>query len=677
MRHSSVNWGFKTFSTQTLKQLPNMESNLKLNLSGIGVNHRQNMAFMLQTPVAGQNGWAVALRELIINSVDAGATDIRIIQLPDGRLLIADNGKGMNDKAINSALSFGFSSKSRNDLTTAGTNGTGQNISLGLGEITNTKIEVITTTDGVNFTQFEKDYEYLCLLAEQKIDPETRKKKVIKPADWTRYFARTQGTNVLLTNCKRIPALSVVIREFSAFLVPAVAEMIEIWDGTRRKLVPDIHDGKSFVAEESLGKFGSVNFELFIGAVKRSKIQICGPTNMVMTLPILLERYANKSADLGVLSSCSGWIYLSDMNRWRLHDGSFSQEFFDGGAAVLFMEALLRVAAKIKLHLQQMQQEKMSEEFSAMLMEFVSANNLEFTNPTAGKGGGVLKLGGGTSKELEVQIVPNVFYLEPNQTSTLVFENQGTLKLDPTRWQIDDASSPGKVRGKRLGNVLELQSTSSMGKGTLILTHPDLDARRSYEIKVVVGPKPEVFIEGPGKIQSGTEIVYKLRHFENDTKISWSIKERDSDVTVRSSGKRVGVLLSKVVQRRKTLTLVVHDTSFGRKLAERDIEVFPPVQTGEMRIMIHNQQFQLQPTPMLFNGPLAHQGSEYGPIPVIALNFNAQSLVLMPNKKQQLLNSVATAGISWLVQNGKLNATDMALVLEEFLGRMNRRMKMS
>jgi len=655
-----------------------------------GVNNRQQTAFMLQAPISGDNGWLVALREPIVNSADARATDIRIIFLPNGDLLIADNGTGMDAMAMASALSFGHSAKDRKDLKTAGANGTGQNIALGLGDLNRTEIEVVTSCDGKNFVRFTKDYEYFCLLNEGKVTPESRVRFITVPNDWTKYLARTSGTNVVLKNCK-LPGSVTLVQNFAKALVPSVAEIVQVHDGQMlRKLVPDLHDGEYFVVSEDMKQFGRVDFELFIGAAKRSRIEVCGPTNAVVSLSELLEkRYdaKDKPQILSAFSSCSGWIYLSNMNEWRLHDGTLSPDFFDKGASRLLMQSLIKVATQVAEKVQTIKQDEAAEEYAGILSEFVTANNLEFFNTKSGKQAGILRVSSSPRKEFEVQINPSTLYMQPSQSMTFTFENTGTLRLKPEKWIADDAGSPAKVKGSyvggkfvkgtRLGNVLELESASQQGTGYIILKHPDLHGSRTHSVKVIVSTKSDPVITGPAMIQSGREVVYKLLHFDNDAAISWSIKERgDTDVAIRSSGKRLAVLSTKVLQRKKTVTLLIFDQKFGKKIAEKEVDVFPPVQSGDFCITVCDQQFQLQPTPIKVNGPLAHMGPDWGELPVIALNFNSPIFLIMPSKKQQLLNSIVTVAMAWLVSKGKIDPLEMPFLQTEFLERMNRRMKM-
>ncbi|MFA7285000.1 MAG: ATP-binding protein [Candidatus Absconditabacterales bacterium] len=632
------------------------------------------------TPVAANNGWAKASKELVVNSTDAGAQRILMLFRRDGSVIFADDGKGMDARARDSVLSYGFSSKERLDLKTAGANGTGLKNCLGLGDINKTRIEIQTSTDGITFYRLDINFDYVVELAEKTANPSQYQKQIPKPKDWCSYLNRTSGTNIILHNCERIPNPSNVIKELAEYLVPPVARMVEVFDGvTLSGLNRVMYDGKPYSCEIPMGKFGTLTAELFIGVSKQSRIQVCGPSNAIMTLGRFWEGYGTKlPAELAPLSSCSGWIYLSAANQWRMHDGTFDLGFFKSNAASLFVEGMIQIADEVKVTLRQLNEDRNTAEWSEMLMEFVSANNLEFTNPVPGKATGVFRPAPSThAKELEVVIVPNQFHLQPNQTASFTFTNEGTKKLDPERWVVDDAASLAKVKGTKLGNEMTLKSGSNLGTSYLTLTHPELHGSRSYQIKVVVGFRPDPFIEGPTKIQSGREIIYRLRYFDNDTKVVWSLKEKDSDVVIRGSGKRIANLLSKIANRMRRVTLVVHDQVHGRKIADKEIEVFPPVQNGSMSITVHKQRFELQPTTILIGGALAHIGHDWGDTPTIALNFNAPSLLLMPNKKQQLLNSVAMAAVSWLVQKDKLDPAHIPTVLEEFLERMNKRMKMS
>lgn len=251
-------------------------------------NHAQMLEHLILDPVSGPLGLFVAIREAINNAIDAGATQVTIFYgtregLPS--ITISDNGIGFNQKGVDSVMSYAYSSRSRTDVKTIGTNGTGTKCLLALGDYKETQVIFETVSKELEHPlRLENSYKYLLELAKGKVAADDYIKEIAQPKQWGKYLeGRTTGTDATIINVdKRKIREGNLANNLSEVLTPRAAQYVTIQTNAGPvPVLPRLLDGKHYEFSYEQPLLGKVQFDLYYGK-RGDGPSICGPVNEIM-----------------------------------------------------------------------------------------------------------------------------------------------------------------------------------------------------------------------------------------------------------------------------------------------------------------------------------------------------------------------------------------------------------
>jgi hypothetical protein len=636
-------------------------------------NHEQQITQALEAPMVGSN-WGRAFSELIANAYDAKADSVQIeFGTYDGApaIFVSDNGVGLNTQGLVSYLSYGFSSRSRSDTKTIGTNGTGGKFGLALGDINETKITTISVNSETGIKKIVINKQYLLLLASgaDQHNACINLKKI--PVEFNRW-PRESGVTVILTGYdpKRVSA-NLLAENLCHFMSPrALAKVVITSNGNPLPVLSEELTGNPFEFSSETKHCGLVELNLFYGGQGEGP-KICGQLNQVMDFAAFAARLTvEQRKQIGRLwANVGGHIYIPNINLWRTHDGTLSQDFYkEQGACDEIVEILAVVSDELRKLIQAKRQQAQESAGKKLVSIFSSISKK--LNPEVD----VKAAGGNAIKEKDIKkgifIVPRSLHLETGKSQKVLLTNVGEqyVSFINSSWSTENPDVALVL--DQLGPRATLYAGRT-GKTTITITNSD---GKTHKIKVVVGDEPQQkkpYIYGPGMVQSNIESEYRLAQFTGDGEITWKIQGADGwniswvnqDVVVVPTGK-VGdsavltVFSNEAVVASRTITI-------GKFEKNSDTSSSVPV------VVIGGQPFEILVTSARPEAVsiMPEWASETG-YPVIALNplhpiydkYKGMGL-----RSDSVLTSLGFAGINYLVSTGGMTVSDANNLYGDFI----------
>lgn len=488
------------------------------NIRKAKVDHRKVLEFMITNPIKGQDGFFVAVREIVNNSFDAEAKNISIKFGKSGKenaLIIHDDGKGFSKEGIISAMSYAISSRKRDDTSTIGTNGTGLKGLLGLGNLDKTKITIITVDQQKVCYKMEITFDYLVSLAAKKAKVENFISEISIPKDWSQEMIRETGTSVILTGFdgRRMKTIQQITKQFGEFLTPRASEFVRIFDGKDLvSIEPVAYHGKKYEFEFETIDLGLVSFILYCNGSGDGPI-VCGNINAIIPLSEVyskLSREQKAKVPKNLWKTTSGHVYVQKANTFRSHDGSFTEDFYQSSASDQLVDLLEAVGEEIDKLTEQVKDEKaiaLQQKLVNSIME--AGRKMDLVNDNLFKDRE--KPGLDIQTDKDIYLTPSKIRLRANQEVVITLYNHGKKQVDFTgsSWYTnsnlftitDSKDAKAKVVAKQEEGEGKITIKGSFGEHT---------------IAVQVSHAPVgTFISGPSYVKPGSEIEYILKRYDS------------------------------------------------------------------------------------------------------------------------------------------------------------------
>lgn len=550
---------------------------LKINAQ---FNHKKNTEYMINSIMSGPNGVFIAMREAVNNSLDAGATDIRIsVSVHEGipALIIEDNGSGFNKKNIDSVMSYGYSSRKREDLTSIGTNGTGIKTFLALGSFDRTKITIYSVSKEMpECTKMELTFEYVLSLAKQDAKPGKHVHTVPIPPSWNSKMKRATGATLILTGYdgRKMKNAKQIITEFAQFLTPRAVKLIRIYDGhSLKEIAPAEFNGSSYELSLNTPKLGNVEFEIFYGGSGEGPV-ICGKINAIMSLTDLYRRLSpdQKRKMSKIWKTVSGHIYIEKANMYREHDNSFLDDFYSSNACGELLEILNVVSEELEKLDEAARDAEAFKKKKDIINNIIEAGKL-VSPPILNQSNSLSMVAGPASgavgADVEVYIVPKIIRIYTNKSETVVLTNKGnkTLNFDDAAWVSEDPSMATILEIK--GGMATIKAGKNPGTTNVIITGSF--GKHVMEVRVsksMAGP----FIIGPSYINPGERKEYELKQHEGP--VVWSLEESNKGISLIAdpTGKKKVSIEASLNCRDSSCILVARDSK-KQVLAQKKVNV--------------------------------------------------------------------------------------------------------
>lgn len=658
-------------------------STAKGNKIGAAINHKDMFHFMITEPASGPNGAYVAIREGVNNSFDAGATEIRIIEGTfegEKALFISDNGSGFTPKGIASAMGYANSAQRRDDTSTIGANGTGLKTLLALGKLEKTKLTIFTVGKSLDSPKrLEITFDYLVQLAKKKVKAEAFVSNASIPDFWSEHLERTTGTTVILTNydSRKIGAEKIA-RELGDHLTPRAVQHVKVFIDEKWKAIPPIQfKGYHFGFSYDQPTLGKVEFDIYYGDSSAEGPTICGKLNAIQLLTDIRKRMPRekRSAMSKVWKTVSGHIYMERGNVYRVHNGAFSDDFFDTKAIDELEELLTLVASELEELTEKAKSTETLERGKNLIDRIVAASIAQ--NPGQVFTGGALTPG----KRLDlkrpnedVYIVPRKIHLRIGEEKPFVLNNVGTRVLDfgDATWKVNNScveitsQSGGRafLRGKTEGTTQAIV-VGVFGSHTI-----QVEITKSVPY---LGP----FIGGPAAIKPGTTHTYVINRFEKG--VYWSVATPDGESgvaleVVPDNPKHVKLLIAPTVGELECM-LVVRDIKSRDFVAQKKIQVTnSEVANNKPVVHINGMNFELE-ADLYYPDTVAQidqMWEEEGAFPKIIINPlhpRVRNLGTM-DAAETFLAAIAQTALSYQVELGKTRAAEVAPIAEKFIEEM-------
>ncbi len=510
-------------------------------VSGHSVNFRAAIKQLIELPLKGSLAVEAALTETINNAFDARASEVRIMfssYKGEQALIIMDNGSGFNRNGANSILSYAYSAQDRKDTKTVGANGTGAKAILGLGELEKTKVTIFSfSNEFTNGLELSFDFEYLVALAEKKV----KEGNMIEKSSWKKFFQgweRETGSTIILTGFDgRKLNPKTLMSALSSCLTPRTCKMVSFL--SNEKLTPitlNKIEGSNFSFQDDSGKLiGNVSLDLYCGGGNDGP-KICGNLNYLFDFNSFFKTLSvSQKESVGrIWQSVGGYIYIDNINVYRIHDGSLSKEFYSSGACDELVMILNLVGEELKEMDKKIADEKDIQKQKDFLKRIVAASHK--INPVQPHHSGLGRTKAtGPQKEEEVYIVPKNITLEKGEEKEITLVNKGTklIRFKGAKWltnRLVDITGEGQmvtIKGKEIG------------KGDLIVSNGDF----SHTIKLKVEePSNTPYIAGPKYINPGSSITYEVRKVQDN--VEWYVDSSDEITLIKNTGKSVNIVVN-------------------------------------------------------------------------------------------------------------------------------------
>lgn len=646
------------------------------------VNHHKNIAHMIEAPVTGGTGIFVALREAINNSFDAGSKDIKIkmgTYNGEPALIISDDGEGFNHARIISAMSYGDSAKLKNDTKTIGVNGTGLKSFLGLGDLKETKLTILSVNKELSdCTKMEINFDYLVKLAEKQADPENHVKRVPVPSYWPK-----GGTGSILHltgfDNRRIKTMKQIISGMGERLTPRAIKYIKVYDeNSWKKVEPEEMDGIFYDFSEKTKSLGLVEFEIYYGGNGKG-VKVCGPINTILDLDDIYKKLSKEQRNMfsKVWKGVSGYIYIENAKKFRAHDNSFSNEFYETKACEEFLAMLNLVGEELEKLAESQRNSSMIKEKEFLLDKIVEIGRELFPPTTASltnSGNTPPKSSG--SKE-DIYIVPKGVRLYPYQQLKIKLRNTGTEPVDfsGALWT---SKSDAFTINRSAGSTATIKAGKLAGGGEIYVN--GLFGRHVVKVIVsesLVGP----FIQGPKFIRPGGTFTFELMRHEKDT-IVWEIEKgplTEIKLRVDTENKKKVFLEVRPDCKDMTVVLRVINSEKDKEIARKIIVVSEDytAQAKDQIFNINNEDYVLK-IDSYFPEAVAVVDTLYtdGEMPCIVVNPIHSRIKNLDYTKSidPILTAIITAALMQQVHEGKVRPQQAMGISEKYISSIREKM---
>ncbi len=643
------------------------------------INHEHNLSFLITTPVKGPDGLYIAVREAINNSLDAGAKNIRIEYDQyngEDAILIHDNGVGFNKAGVKSAMSYAYSSRDRNDTSTIGANGTGLKGFLGLNsKIEKTKLTILSVHKDIpNCTKLEITFNYLVSLAKGEVRADEYVASIGLPKKWESSIKRTTGTTLILTgyDTRRMKDATQLIEELAEFLTPRAAQFVEVWDKSGwRALKPKVFSGKPYDFEHTVDKLGKIEFKLYYGGSTSDTLTVCGPVNAILDLN-QLNRIMNKGARgrvSNLWAGIAGHIYIENANRYRTHDGSFSEEFYSSPASEEFLEILKLVSDELAELVDQENLDKQLAEKKQLIDRIIKAGSLYTTINPAQSG---ITPKPKTTTDKPIYIVPRSLEVHVGQEVSITPRNMGTQKMNfnDAAWFCNNELIAFQ---STKGHSVRIKAGQIPGDGLITVKHEF----GLHTIALDVVPAT-AHIAGPRSITPGGSYSYEMKLLGHKN-FAWSLENKNKDVSLVVDLQNRNQVSLKVTEQCQNcvVELVAKENKSGGEEFRKKISIHNKVigHSSEPIIQIGKHQYRLTVGAQFANTIAqvdyfnSDDADEYVPIVINPLHPRVKKL----NNYlalDHILVSIASAAVIDQVAKNQLEPMKAQAIVEEFVGKI-------
>jgi hypothetical protein len=439
---------------------------------------RQN----IEQPVRGVQALAVSLRETINNAIDARAENVRIM-LGSFRgkeaLITMDDGVGFDRKGLNSVMGYAASSRLRTDKKTIGANGTGIKFLLALGDLKNTKVTIITVSEEYpRGIEVSFDFDYLLEIFKKGADASVVEyAREMKKEEFEQIWKsgkRKTGSTIILTGFdkKKVKNTEQIFKTLSEDdeIAPRTSDRVTVFiEHQWKQLKLQQIAGTLFLFHDESVQLGKVELELYYGASNDGP-HICGPINKIMSWNDLFKTLSKdqKLMVTKVLNSVGGHIYIENGNVFRTHDGSFTEDFYQGRGCIQLVAILTVVAGRLAELTDKVKVEKSITQQQLILSKIAEVSGRLFPEPLH-----VQRLSGNAlapaksaqypvSIDRPVYIVPRSVQIQIGESRTITLHNKGTEQFDfsQTLWE---SPKDGLVKVTGEGQRVEFKAGSKNG----------------------------------------------------------------------------------------------------------------------------------------------------------------------------------------------------------------------
>lgn len=566
-------------------------------------NHKETLTTSLTTPVKGKDGLYVAVREAVNNAFDAKATEIKIYFATGNEpiLGIDDNGVGFDQKGTDSAMSYAFSARQREDITTIGANGTGLKSFIGLGSVENNLLTLYSVSRELpNCTKMEIDFEYLLALAEKKPLKREYVREIKIPKNWLDHMKRTTGTTVHYTGFdgRKMKSMTQMINEFGSYITPKALPFIRVRDdnGGWQHLAEPIFDGKKYEFSFETKGLGNVIFEVYYGGSGDGP-KICGAINEILPFIELYNKMSKeqKKQVSKIWKSTSGHIYLQNANIFRTHDGSFSDAFYQSDACTELVELMGVVSEEVEKLANQEREEELLRKKQILINRIIEAGRIisppkeisqqqisqlhQYDRPFLGIG----------QVDQDIYILPRGLNLFPNEKVSITLNNRGkqVVSFNNATWHIEGSHVELL---KQSNEFAEIKAGTKLGRSTVIIE----GSFGVHRIEIIVSTNSiKPFISGPSYIRPGNVITYMLQRHQDD-RVEWFLLDAPKEVR-RQNTSNLKTFVLEVDQNCPECSIVIGVREQGKEqvLAQKKVNILDSVRNQPPLISIAGYEYLL------------------------------------------------------------------------------------
>lgn len=511
----------------------------------IKVEQTNILRTLILQAMKGSQGVGIALQELTNNSFDARADKIRFFIENSNTLVQQDDSSGFDTKGIISALSYGKSSRKRNDKSTTGANGTGLKSVLGLDVDDALKnVKVIIYSVSVEYPKgirLEFDFEYLVKLAEKEISGRENITIGIDKKLFQYGWNRVTGTTIIITGYdpEKIKSSEKIIEQLSKILTPRAAGRVSVLNGNDfQTIVPEPIDGIFWDFQHESQSLGKIDFDIYYGGVNDGPI-LCGPINSALPFSDFFKELTKQQKERITRDwlSLGGHIYIERLNEYRDHNGSFTKEFFDKRICDDLVETLHVVISELKELHQQEATIKDKEQYDKLVKDICKWSREIYATPT-----NIIPNAENPKNHFfnyldqDFYILPRRLSVKPKDKMEVVLNNVGTKFIDfkGAKWSCN--SDTIKIFGS--GQKATIHTT--------IETNAVVKIEGSFgihEIKVFVNDtKDTPYIYGLKNVLAGKTYEYELKNY-TDNNIAWTLSNAKGVFMKTGQGKKIIVTI--------------------------------------------------------------------------------------------------------------------------------------
>lgn len=558
-------------------------------------NVQKTIIYSLQQPVKGGNGTGIGLREIVVNGLDAGASQIAIwlgTHQKEKALFIADDGRGMGQDDLQSVINYGYSSKLKSQKM-IGVHGTGSKLLLGIGTekgIWNNRLTYISrSSDYPHGVMATTNLEHLIKGAQKGAKAEI---KVLKrqPNNWQFGFTtRDYGTTVIFTGFdgRKVWSAQQIIKELGngSYITPAAASKVKVLDTSGKKAIwrtlrPNPLGEEYYQIGFQTKSLGTVTYGIYLDGSSWEDLLVCGLHNVMEPLQGIYRKLSptQKKRVPRTATKLSGHIVFERTKHVRDHDSTLNDHFYEV-AIDEFLDTLDLVCEEVEAKRKQIEDQEHQQKHRVYARKLVYLSQQQSGTPqlpdgvdpnqltTAGK-----QL---TKRSSPIRIFPSSKRLKVNSTVRLRVQS-GIKGCDDekTTWTIQN---PNLITlHQDTGACITGTANNIVGSTYLTLSNPGFPEREiRIKMTTYLPGEPVLSIHGPHTIYPDTLSTYRLHHHEGvpEANIRWSIaypKKKLRGISLEKEGAKLTVLTSPDCET-GTFYLIAKDKR--RELARRKVEL--------------------------------------------------------------------------------------------------------